>query len=71
MFQCPCSLREHKLINPFLRTGEIELLRSLGLVTDEEIETNNVEVDEDLRIKALIKIRQRKDEYQTKLQRKI
>lgn len=65
LFQCPSTLGEERLYNPFLRTEDRSLLRTLELLKEEEEEeeaSENTPIPFGLRVTALKMIRKRKDD---------
>lgn len=62
LLQCPSTIGEELLYNPFLRTKHECLLRAAGIVCADEEEQLNAPSDE-LRAKALAEIREQKDSF--------
>ncbi|RUS91802.1 hypothetical protein EGW08_000373 [Elysia chlorotica] len=60
---CPSTIEEEKSYNPFMRTAEESILRSLGIVEDGEFQQPSNEI----RAKALMELRERKDQFKYKL----
>jgi len=62
VIQCPSTIGEEVLYNPFLRTKHPCLLRAAGVVTSDEEEQLNAP-DDDLRVRALEELREQKDNF--------
>ncbi|GFO21327.1 hydroxyacylglutathione hydrolase [Plakobranchus ocellatus] len=60
---CPSTIEEERAYNPFLRTSEESILRSIGIVGDGEFSQPTNEI----RARALMEIRERKDKFNYKL----
>ncbi|KAL5007657.1 hypothetical protein ScPMuIL_016463 [Solemya velum] len=63
MCTCPSTINEEKSYNPFLRTAEESILKALGHVHMKDFERPSDAV----RAKALLEIRERKDQFKYKL----
>lgn len=62
VLQCPSTIGEELLYNPFLRTKHQCTLRAAGLITTDEEEPFEPPSDE-LRAQALAEIREQKDDF--------
>ena len=61
--QCPSTIEEERAYNPFMRTSEESILRSVGIVGEGEFQQPSNEI----RARALLEIRERKDQFKYKL----